>query len=190
MGQRRGRIVFVIAACAFAVASCGAPDNAASPPAAIPTGVTPTATSPTPGPPKTSNDLKTGRKKLVSRSGKLTVNAVYSTPVRRWTPDGRKPLSITLTAFVTGGREQKVYLTQVTVYATGSDGSGPMRGGQPLVDAADVKPGYLVTSPETYSQSFLLPALADGTLKVDIEVKYEFLVLKGASGGSGEYTKQ
>jgi hypothetical protein len=118
------------------------------------------------------------------------VKAVYSTPVRRWTPDARKPLDITLTAFVTGEREQKVYLTVVTVYATGSDASGPLRGSQPLVDAADVKPGYLVTAPETYSQSFVLPALVDGSLKVDIDLKYEFLVLKGTSGDSAEYTKQ
>jgi hypothetical protein len=189
MRQHPGRIVFVVPACVFATASCGAGDNAVSRSAAIPRAVTPPATNPTAKPPKLSNDLKTGRNERVSWSGELTLNAEHSTPVRRWASGARKPLDVTLTAFVRGDREQKVYRTAVTVYATGSDGSGPLKRGQPLMDVIDVERGYMATFPETYSQSLVFSAPIDGALRVDIDLKSKFLVLKGTRGGSREYAK-
>jgi hypothetical protein len=121
MRQHPGRIVFVVPACVGTTASCGAGDNAASRSAAIPRVVTPTATNPTSKPPKRSNDLKTGRNERVSRSGELTLNAEYSTPVRRSASGARKPLDVTLTAFVEGDREQKVYSATHSLTCSGSE---------------------------------------------------------------------
>jgi len=63
---------------------------------------------------------------------------------------------MTLTASLSGNRAQKVYLSGVTIYPVQSDASGPFGCPDPLRDTADITPGYVVTFPETYNQSFSL----------------------------------
>ena len=56
---------------------------------------------------------------------------------------------------------RKIYLSRVTAYLDVSDATGHLDSPDPLVDKADVNPGFLVTSPSSYTQVFVLPSLPD-----------------------------
>ena len=195
MKQRRGLFAISILASVLALASCSALGNDAAPSIAssTPSPRPRTATDPPEASPSSSskplNDLRTGRAKRVFKTGDLTVNVEYATPIRPWIAGAQKPLDLTVTAFVKGKRGQKVYLSQVTAYPTASDGSGPLATSDSLKDAAGISPGYLVTFPQTYNQSFLLPVVDEGATNIDIDLKYEFLLLQGSSSPR-DYTKR
>jgi hypothetical protein len=195
MKQRRGLFAVFILASVLALAGCSASGDEAAPSIA--------SSTPNPdsrvatGTPKASpsssskplNDLRTGRAKRVFKAGDLTVNVEYATPIRPWIAGAQKPLDVTVTAFLNGKREQKVYLSQVTAYPAAFDGSGPLATSDSLKDAAGISPGYLVTFPQTYNQSFLLPVVDEGATNIDIDLKYEFLLLQGSSSPR-DYTKR
>jgi hypothetical protein len=44
-----------------------------------------------------------------------------------------------------------------------------------------VSPGFLVTSPSSYTQVFVLPSLPDGATKLTIDFRYEMLILQPQS---------
>lgn len=136
------------------------------------------------------NDLaKVPTQRLIRASG-LTVNATYDprVPVADWTASVNKPLSLSLTTV--NGRKggQKIYLTRVTVTITARDDTGPLDSPHPLVDTANISPGFIVTFPYTYGQDFVVPALDEGATSVTLDFTYEFLLQ--VSKDSRDYYKQ
>ena len=77
--------------------------------------------------------------------------------------------------------DRKTYLSKVTADLDVSDSTGHLDSPKPLVDKADITPGFLVTSPSSYSQVFVLPSLPDEATKLTIEFRYEMLVLQSNS---------
>jgi hypothetical protein len=76
---------------------------------------------------------------------------------------------------------RKIYLSRVTAYLDVSDTTGHLDSPDPLVDKADITPGFLVTSPSSYTQVFVLPSLPDEATRLIIEFRYEMLVMQSAS---------
>jgi len=118
------------------------------------------------------------------------VNATYDprVPVADWTASANKPLSLSLTTV--NGRKggQKIYLTRVTVTITARDDTGPLDSPRPLVDTANISPGFIVTFPYTYGQDFVVPSLDEGATSVTLDFTYEFLLQ--VSKDSRDYYKQ
>jgi hypothetical protein len=83
---------------------------------------------------------------------------------------------------------QKIYLTRVTVTITARDDTGPLDSPRPLVDTANISPGFIVTFPYTYGQDFVVPSLDEGATSVTLDFTYEFLLQ--VSKDSRDYYKQ
>jgi hypothetical protein len=73
---------------------------------------------------------------------------------------------------------QKIYLSRVSAYLEISDSTGHLDSPDPLVDRADVNPGFLVSSPASYDQVFTLPALPGEATQLTIDFRYEILLLQ------------
>jgi hypothetical protein len=135
------------------------------------------------------NDLKKGRVTRTLKAGAVRATVKYSLQnrVERWAPGVAQPLKVSMTAiqpsttgYVAPG-DRKIYLSRVTAYLDVSDTTGHLDSPNPLIDKADVNPGFLVTSPSSYSQVFVLPALPDEATTLTIDFRYEMLVLQPES---------
>jgi hypothetical protein len=106
------------------------------------------------------NDLKNGRATRTLKAGGVRATVRYSLQnrVERWAPGVAQPLKVSMRARQpsTNGyvapTDRKIYLSRVTAYLDVSDASGHLDAPDPLVDSADVNPGFLVTSPSSYTQ--------------------------------------
>jgi hypothetical protein len=128
------------------------------------------------------NDLKTKRLDRRFRAGSIRITVAYATSQTfdRWKPGVPEPLNITMTGRGSGG--QKIYLSRLTIYMDISDDTGPLGGPDPIIDSADtagISPGFLVTTPNTYNQVFVLPPLPDGARTLVLSLRYEILLLQG-----------
>ncbi|GAA3718550.1 hypothetical protein GCM10022204_43260 [Microlunatus aurantiacus] len=83
---------------------------------------------------------------------------------------------VTLRASNKNKRSQKIYLTKVTVNVTSFDESGQLDIPQTIVDSANLQPGFIVTSPNTYNQSFDIPAVDRAAIRIAIDLSYELLL--------------
>lgn len=156
---------------------------------ATPTAVPSSERSSTPSTDKPSrNDLKKGRVTRTLNAGAVRVTVKYSLQnrVQRWAPGVAQPLKVWITARqpsttrYVAPSNRKIYLSRVTAYLDVSDDTGHLDSPDPLVDRADVSPGFLVTSPSSYTQVFVLPSLPRAT-KLTIDFRYEMLVLQPQS---------
>jgi hypothetical protein len=194
--HRRARWLGLALAAAFALLGCsspgGEPVSVTTPyaqvtPAAAPSSDRPSApSSQKPAP----NDLKKGRTTRSLKTGPVKVKVKYSlrNRVQQWSPGVAQPLSVSLTArssrrmvqgqWVAG---QKIYLSRVTAHLEISDATGHLDSPNPLVDRADVSPGFLVTSPTYYDQVFTLPPLPARATELTIDFRYEILLLQPSS---------
>ncbi len=165
------------------VSSSAPGDSAASP---VPSAA---ATDPEAPPSPPRNDLSKVPTQHVIKASGVTVNASYTprVPVEDWTASVNKPLALSLTT-VNGRAGQKIYLTRVTMTITARDDSGPLDSPRPLVDTANISPGFIVTFPYTYGQDFVIPALDEGATSVTLDFTYEFLLQVGKD--SKDYYKQ
>ena len=136
------------------------------------------------------NDLKKGRVTRSLKAGTVKVNVKYSlrNPVQEWSPGVAQPLTISMTASAqqgtgqyTASTNQKIYLSRLTAYLDVSDPTGYLDSPDPLIDKADITPGFFVTTPSSYSQVFALPSLPDEATRLTIEFSYEMLVLQSNS---------
>jgi hypothetical protein len=136
---------------------------------------------------KARNDLKKGRAIRSLKAGAVKIKVKYSLRdrVQEWSPGVAQPLNVSLTAatkprMVQGHRVagQRIYLSRVTAYLEISDAMGHLDSPDPLVDRADVTPGFLVTAPTYYDQVFSLPALPARATKLTIDFRYEILLLQ------------
>jgi hypothetical protein len=138
---------------------------------------------------KPRNDFKNGSVTRSFKAGAVKVTVKYSLQnrVQRWAPGVAQPLKVSMTALqpsTTGyvaPADRKIYLSRVTAYLDVSDATGHLDSPDPLVDRADVNPGFLVTSPSSYTQIFVLPSLPDEATKLTIDFRYEMLVLQPQS---------
>jgi hypothetical protein len=155
-------------------------------PTAVPSSERPSA--PATGRPR--NDLKKGHATRSLKAGAVKLKVKYSlrNRVERWSPGVGQPLTVSLTVRHPAGTPQgaavttqKIYLSRVTAYLDISDASGHLDSPNPMVDRADVTPGFLVTSPTYYDQVFTLPPLPARATKLTIDFRYEILLLQSSS---------
>ena len=63
-------------------------------------------------------------------------------------------------------------------------------GPRTLSDATNISPGFIVTFPDTYNQSFALPAIDEAAIRLTIDITYE-LVLQASKDKDGRnFSKQ
>jgi hypothetical protein len=130
---------------------------------------------------KPPNDLKTGHLTRTLEAGSVKVKVEYSlrNRVERWAPGVDQPLTVSMTTVSPG--QQKIYVSRVTADLELSDAMGHFDSPDPLVDRAEISPGFLVTSPSSYTQVFLLPAPPDEATRLTIDFRYELLLLQPRS---------
>ena len=126
------------------------------------------------------NDLKKGRITRTLQAGGFRVRVEYAiqTPMDKWQPEVSQPIMVGMTAANEGKTAQRFYLAKVTGDVKLSDDFGPLHALQPLVDEANIIPGYLVTSPAAYNQVFLLQPLPVEATTLTIDFRYELLILQ------------
>ena len=126
------------------------------------------------------NDLKTGHLTRTLKAGNVKVAVEYSlrNRVERWSPDVDQPLTVSMTTVSQSGHAltgQKIYLSRVTADLEVSDATGHLDSPDAPVDQADISPGFLVTSPSSYTEVFRLPSLPDEATRLTIDFRYELL---------------
>ena len=145
--------------------------------------------SPSTGKPS-HNDLRTGHLTRSLKAGdvKLTVEYSLRNRVERWSPGVDQPLTVSMTTARQLGQaptDQKIYLSRVTADLEVSDVTGHLDSPDALVDKADISPGFLVTSPSSYTEVFVLPSLPDEATRLTIDFRYELLIPQPQSNLSG-----
>ena len=177
-----GRWVGLALIVAITLSSCSWLGVSPNPPAATAGPTTPAISTQSPSPTATPskvtgrNDLKSGRTTRTVKSGRVRVALEYSLveKVEDWTPGASQPLTVSLSAVGPNAR-QRIYLLRATAYLEVFDEKGLFYSPESLEDQANVSPGYLVTSPSTYTQVFGLPPLPEGATMLKIVFRYEIL---------------
>lgn len=139
------------------------------------------------------NDFARLPLKRALRAGPLTVNVEYTTPlpVKNWRSGVSKPIQVTLTAVNKRKGGQKIYLSKATATLTSYDQDGPVDGPRTIVDNTNINPGFIVTFPNTYNQTFSLPALDESAIRVTIDFTYELAQqVEKDSKGNRDFAKQ
>lgn len=173
------------AAAALLLTACSTPpwlEQSATAPSAAPTADATTITV-------VENDLAAGSLTRELQAGGVVVDVDYWSDVdlADWTADALKPLSISLSAAApTAGVDVVLARTTVTTAVSGDDGA--LAAPAAFEDVADVDPGYTVTAPFSYGQTFVVPAVDAGATSIRFSLTYEFLVQ--TTPGSGDWTKQ
>ena len=117
------------------------------------------------------------KRTLTAGAAELKVTYWSTLDLGDWVPQVPKPLNVVASATLDGGAEdQNVYLSAVKVATTAYAADGTPQVLAPVDDTADVKPGYLITTPSSFQQVFTLPAAPDGSTAVQISVTYELLI--------------
>lgn len=146
---------------------------------------TPTAV-PTPVP----NDLSSGSTERTLVAGAITATIDYWSTLNmdRWDAAAIKPISLSMTTLVEPNDGKKVFLQRATMTAIPSTPQGALPALEPQVDAATVNPGYLVLSPQSYSQTFNVGPVPEEATYVTLQFSYDFLMQSTPT--SSEYAKQ
>ncbi|RWZ68439.1 hypothetical protein ELQ92_04275 [Labedella populi] len=157
------------------------------------TSMTPTPVMTTPAPVETVatvvNELASGstERQLTAGNITLTVNYWSTLSMDQWTADANKPLSFSAVAALKGG-DNRIYLSKVSIVTAVRGDGAPLPAPTPLADNANVAPGYFISSPYSYSQSFVLPAVDATATSVQLTITYELLLQTTPT--SSEYAKQ
>lgn len=181
-------LVAAVGACSTTDINTGAPPTF-SPPneaSARPEEPRPTATT------SVRNDLARLPLKRSIEAGPVTVRLLYRSrlPTEDWRANVSKPLFITVSAANKRNRSQKIYLTKVSVNVTAFDEDGPVDGPRLLTDATNIAPGFIVTSPQTYNQNFILPAIDETAVQLTIDVTYEMVLQVSKDKDGRNFSKQ
>ncbi|CAN5352303.1 hypothetical protein BH11ACT4_BH11ACT4_19100 [soil metagenome] len=136
------------------------------------------------------NELAAGSTKHQLTAGNIALDVTYFSTLNMgdWTADADKPVSISMTAKLTGDEGQAVYLSRLGLSVAVYGPDGALTAPAPLADTATVSPGYLVKSPYSYSQAFILPRLDAAATYVTLSLTYELLLQTTPT--SAEYAKQ
>lgn len=139
------------------------------------------------------NDLAKRPLKRKLKAGPLTVDVKYDTrlSVNKWSPDRSKPLRISLTAVNRGKKKkQKIYLTKATAHITAYDHQGQIGDARTVSDSADVNPGFIVTTPNTYNESLALPPLDTGSMWMTVDLTYELVMEVNRTKQNRDFAKE
>lgn len=171
----------------LSLTACGTPPwelEASNAPTPTPTVPTPQATVDT-----VVNELATGSTERVLTAGNITLTVDYwsTLSMDQWTADANKPLSFSAVAALEGGTN-RIYLSKVSVVTAVRGEAGQLTSPEPLADNANVAPGYFISSPYSYSQSFVLPPIDSNAEFVQLTITYELLLQTTPT--SSEYAKQ
>ena len=138
------------------------------------------------------NDLDKLPLKRRLKAGRLKVDVAYTTRLKleNWQPDRSKPLHISLKAVNRDKRKQKIYLTKVTANATAYDDQGQVGDARNVSDAANINPGFIVTSPNSYNQNLAIPAFDSASLWMTIDLTYELVMEVDKTKEGRDFAKQ
>lgn len=134
------------------------------------------------------DELAKGSARHYVRSNGLTMRIDYTVPARtQWTSDAGTSLQVSVTVHSDRNPKQKIYLSRATVRVVVSDGNAYLPSPDPLIETANLSPGYLATSPYGYVQSFSVPGLDQSARDIVVSVKLDLVALVDAK--SRDYTK-
>lgn len=138
------------------------------------------------------NDLARLPLKRTINAGQLIVRAEYTTPLalRSWRAERTKPLRVSLGAVNRRKAGQKIYLSKVTANVTAYDDQGQIGDVRGVSDTANITPGFIVTSPNTYNQSLTLPAVDSSSLWMTIDLTYELVLEVDKTKEGRDFAKQ
>ena len=180
------------------LAACS--DTPVSVPPSASTYPSPSAAAETPGsddtgaptPSEIRNDLAKLPLKRALNAGPVTVNAEYTTnlPLKDWKAQNSKPLRISATAANRKKSGQKIYVTKVAMTVTAYDDAGQLDVPQVLTDEPSIGPGYFVTFPNTYNQTFAIPAVDSGSTHITIDISYELVLEVDRTKLGRDFAKQ
>ena len=195
---RRAAVFVVSGAAVLLLSGCGTPPwEAAQPSGSATTSATPTASSgpsASSGPTASSSgpaadptaaavggDLSRGALSRELRAGDLTVSVRYwsTVPMDRWTPGADKPLSMSVTAESSAGSEAVLVSATVDVSARDASGADLPDDLDPL--RATSGTGFAVTTPQSWSNTFVIDALPERTRDLQALVT---LVFRESSDGA------
>ncbi|MBC7724481.1 MAG: hypothetical protein H7146_07005 [Burkholderiaceae bacterium] len=136
------------------------------------------------------NDLAAGSTTRELTVGNIGLSADYYSTLAmdQWTAAANKPLTFSLLGSLVGDEGQGIYLSRVTVAMAVTGPDGPLPAPAPLTDQTTITPGYLVKSPYTYSQTFILPAVDAAATSIALSFTYELLLQTTPT--STQYAKQ
>lgn len=181
--RHRFAAVALAAVIATALAGCG------TPPWAQGGDATPSPTS-TGAPAPVPNDLSSGSTQRELQAGAVAATIDYwsTLSMDQWTATALKPLSLSLTTTVTPDDGKKVYLQRTSVVAVPATAEGELTPLPAQTDTATVSPGYLVLSPQSYSQTFMVGEVPEEADRVILRIQYDFLMQTAPD--SSDYAKQ
>lgn len=134
------------------------------------------------------DELAKGNARHTVHSNGLTVRVDYAAPTpARWTSDAGTSLQLTVSVHNDRRPKQKIYLTRATVRVLVSDGNAYLPSPDPLIESANLSPGYIATSPYGYVQSFSVPGLDRSARDLVIGVRLDMVSLVDAK--ARDYTK-
>lgn len=164
----------------------------ASPTDAAP--ATPTA-EPEPAPVETiqviQNDLAAGNAQRTLTAGAASLGVTYwsTLSMDQWVSGASKPLSLSISGSLVPDDGQGLYLSRVSLSADVKDADGHALPSPAVVtDDASVEPGYAITAPYSYNQTFVVPPVDDRAVSVTFTLTYEVLIQTTPT--SEDYAKQ
>lgn len=189
----RPRTATLVLAAALGLAGCAqaSPLGGPLPSPSASSSATEAAPAPSPGSPGDApvDELAKGSVRHTVRSGGLTLDIDYSTPLpTSWATDSGASLQVTVQVRKDRSPRQKIYLSRASVRSVVDDGNTFLPGADPLVDTTNINPGYLVSQSYAYVQSFSIPPVDRGAETLRIDVKVELVAQ--VNGKAKDYTKQ
>ena len=187
----------------FALTACGtAPwddpettgTSAADPAPTASATATPTP-EPEPAPVETiqviQNDLAAGNAQRTLTAGAASLGVTYwsTLSMDQWVSGASKPLSLSISGSLVPDDGQGLYLSRVSLSADVKDADGAALPSPAVVtDDASVEPGYAITAPYSYNQTFVVPPVDDRAASVTFTLTYEVLIQTTPT--SEDYAKQ
>jgi len=155
---------------------------------------TPTA-EPEPAPVETiqviQNDLAAGNAQRTLTAGAASLGVTYwsTLSMDQWVSGASKPLSLSISGSLVPDDGQGLYLSRVSLSADVKDADGNALPSPAVVtDDASVEPGYAITAPYSYNQTFVVPPVDDRAASVTFTLTYEVLIQTTPT--SEDYAKQ
>lgn len=137
------------------------------------------------------NDLAAGNAVRTLTAGAASLGVTYwsTLSMDQWLAGASKPLSLSISGALVPDDGQGLYLSRVSLSADvkGEDGE-TLPSPAVVTDEASVEPGYAITDPYSYNQTFVVPAVDERAVSVTFTITYEVLIQTTPT--SEEYAKQ
>lgn len=177
---RRPLIVGAVLTALALLAGCGSPpwDSGSSASPSSSAAASPSATAtPSGAASPVHNDLAKGslKRKLSAGGVELTVNYWSTLDLAGWTPAAAKPVNLSATGAFADGSEQDIFLTSVSLAVAVSGPTGALQAPAPQTDDASVKPGYVITKPNSYGGVFTVGSVDPTATSVTLTFTYQLL---------------